>query len=81
MANIPAPDKPFWDSESLSSEIPSGENSKYTVSVCQKDGKKFVSLTRWYRTQKSPDWRPKNGVVLPYDKAGDIAKALKEAAE
>ena len=79
--NIPSPDKPFWDEEKLVEEIKVSDASKYTVSACEKDEKHFISVTRWYTTKKSPDWKPKNGIVLPADKAHDIANAIKLAAK
>lgn len=77
--NIPSPNEPFWDKETLCSEIIPSITSKFTVCICFKEGKKFISISRWYCTKKNSEWKPKTGIVFPYDSASEIVKALEVA--
>lgn len=77
--NIPRPNESFWDKEVFSGEIRISDVAKYTTTICFKDDKRFVSLTRWYCTKKNPDWKPKNGIVLPLEKSSEIIRALQTA--
>jgi len=69
----------FWDKEVPSTEVIVSETSKYTTAICFKDDKRFINVTRWYRTKKNPEWKPSKGIVLPFEKASEIIRAIQTA--
>ena len=72
----PKPDISFWDQEMLVGYINSDELHKTSVSLCEKDGKKFISLTNQVRTQNNPNFRIRSAFAIPFQSAQQVAALI-----
>lgn len=67
----------FWEKEIEIGELPYGDSSKHVFSVCVKDGKKYVSMSRWYLSKKEKAWILSNkGTTLQYEELPAIFEML-----
>ncbi len=69
----------FWDSEILIGYINSDELHKTSVSLCEKDNKKFVSITKFVRTQSNPMFKPTGGTAIPFQSVQQVQALLGKA--
>ena len=71
----------YWDKEEVVGEVDKDLYSKYIVSACEKNGKKFINVREWYHTQADPTWKPsKSGMAIPDGVAQKVLAALGVAA-
>lgn len=71
----------FWDSEMLIGYINSDELHKTSISLCEKDDKKFVSITKMVRTQNNPTFKPTGGTAIPYQTVQQVQALLGKAID
>lgn len=72
----------FWESETIINEIPKTDFAKYIISICEKNGKKYLNVREWYSTKKSPKLRPgKSGICMPIDVAGNLLEVMRDAIQ
>lgn len=71
--------QPFWDFTMLIGYINTDDLHKTSVSLCEKDGKNYVSITKLIRTQSDPNFKPRGGTAIPYQSAQQVAALLEKA--
>ena len=70
----------YWTREEVIAEISKNDTSKYIVSRCEKDGRKFINVREWYCTRNDPTWKPaKSGMAIPVENG--IAEKTLEAMQ
>ena len=72
----------FWEQEIEVGEIPYGDSAKHVFSVCVKEGKKYIAMSRWYKSKKDKVWVLSNkGTVLNFDELPPIFEMYIKAFE
>lgn len=70
----------FWDQEVAIGEVPYGDAAKHVFSVCVKDNKKYITMSRMYRSKRANTWILTNkGTTLRYEEFPDIFDKLQES--
>ncbi|MBR1494307.1 MAG: hypothetical protein IJ601_04595 [Acidaminococcaceae bacterium] len=69
----------FWDSEMLIGYINSDELHKTSISICTKNNKNFISITKMVRTQANPTFKPTGGTAIPYQTAQQVQALIGKA--
>ena len=67
----------YWDNEVIIDEVQVGSRTKYIISACQKDGKKFVNVREWYWAKNDETPKPgKHGICLPNNEDDDFVRTI-----
>jgi len=71
----------YWDRVESVQWVDRSERSKYQVLVGEKNGKTFVNIREFYKTQYNPEWLPsRNGMSIPVDEVGsNLVEAIRES--
>lgn len=73
---------PFWDHEIEVGEVLYGDSAKHIFSICIKNNKKYISMSRWYWSKKAKAWILTNkGTTLRYEEFSNILDKLQESFE
>lgn len=72
----------FWELEVEVGEIPYGDGAKHVFSICVKEDKKFITMSRWYQSKKDSVWSlSKKGTILSLDEIPSILEMYTKAIE
>ncbi|MBP7247754.1 MAG: hypothetical protein KBA38_00940 [Negativicutes bacterium] len=72
----------FWEQEVEVGEIPYGDGAKHVFTICVKEDKKFITMSRWYKSKKDSVWGlSKKGTILSLDQLPSILEMYTKAIE
>ena len=58
----------YWDEEVEILSLDLNDKAYVKASTVKKNGKAFVSVREFYRTEKNPEWKPSSrGISIPKD--------------